>query len=164
MSARPHWPWFAATAGATLVVAMLLSLLHVDLIEDRFGYDVDTVTGYLAALGADGRGDLRVLHAVDMLFAATYCLAMMATLRPVSPWRWLWLAVPIVPAAADVVENVLLEVLSARYPAVSPGLVRVASAATVLKWSGTVLWLACGVVLWIRWLVQRIGAAGSLTR
>ncbi len=164
MSARRHWLWFGFSAGSTLVAALILASLHVDLIEDRFGYDADTVTAYLAALGADGRHDLRVLHAVDLLFAASYCAAMMASLRPVAPWRWLWLAVPLVPAAADVVENLLLEVLSSRYPAVSAGLVHVASGATVLKWSGTALWSGCAVGLWIRFVVQRILVARSFTR
>jgi hypothetical protein len=167
MTKRIVWTTVVMVAAGVLLSVLPTGMLaldpvndeRVDLLDAMFGYDPATVTAVLSDLGAQGRAAYRLFHLCDMAFALSYCLWMMALLRPVTTRRWLWLGLPVVPAAADWVENVLLQVLSSRYPTVDTGLVGVASGFTVLKWSAVLAWALVTLVLWTRRWLRRPGGA-----
>ncbi len=136
------------------------------------GYSYKEAHAFLAAIGEQGRAyylnpELVLDTFYPPFYAVSRVLALWWLTMPgrlhdgATPlrWRWTLVAVPIVMASLDGVENVCIATMLWTWPDLSPGLVQVSSLATRLKFIAAALTeismaaLAVGAVL--RWLRRR---------
>jgi len=114
---------------------------RVIVMDGRFSYDVAVVYDVFTQLGEQGRNIYFVFHIFDNVFALSYALLMMAMLRPFALKKWVWIVFPILPAAFDVIENTLIQIMSFQFPAINHTLASTASVFTSMKWSAFALYL-----------------------
>ena len=107
-----------------------------------FGYTADETYRLLELYGVKGRAHWRRLLLADMIFPAVYAallallgLAWVRWLAAGAPWSILVVAFPVVAAAADYAENILLLRVIAIMPERFPVLVASASIFTRLKFT-----------------------------
>ena len=134
-----------------LVLAVLASLFPLVLfpacgfggfvpLDLHFTYTPEQVYGYLAELGAEGRGSYScMLLFPDMVFPVVYAAAlsvlfMLVLCRHVSPARAYLCLFPFLVVIADWGENLFLAGVLAAYPQSLDGVIRIASLFTSLKW------------------------------
>ena len=136
------------------------------------GYSYQDAKAFLAAIGEAGRAYyLNPQLVLDTFYPPLYALSRSLALwwltapgrlypGPVPVrWRWTAAAVPIFMACLDGVENVCIAKMLWAWPDLSPGLVRVSSLATRLKFIAGMLteisMAALTVAALLRWLVGR---------
>jgi hypothetical protein len=107
-----------------------------------FGYGPAEVYGLLDVYGAAGIAHWRRLLLLDMVFPAVYAAFLALALdqwaiwaEADAAWHVIAVACPILSAAADYVENILLLRVIAALPGKRPGAVRAASACTRTKFA-----------------------------
>lgn len=158
-----RWRTLLALAGVALVavnaVPFPLSVPSLralggglPILDMRLGYDLAAVRELLSALGEGGRASyLAMLWRIDLALPALFSASLASALGAGRLTRWRWVA--LTPAAVDYLENLAITLLIRAYPGVPPGLVRTASALTVLKLS---LYLfAAGLAALGGWLSSR---------
>jgi len=118
--------------------------------DGLFCYSAEYVSYIFERLGPDGRLLYLIFHMFDCLFALSYALLMRTLIKPLAKARWQWLVLPVLPAAFDVIENILIQVMSAQFPAISPMLAQTTSVVTSLKWLGFLVFVAAFVVLLVQ--------------
>jgi hypothetical protein len=122
---------------------------RIIVMDGVFSYDDAFVNDVFTRLGQDGRSTYFVFHIFDCVFALSYCLLMMALLKPITPKnkKWVWLVFPILPALFDCIENTLIQIMSFQFPAINYDFVRLSSFVSSLKWCAIILWLIILVVI-----------------
>jgi hypothetical protein len=166
--------WWAVAAYLVTLAALQVVTAWVNTFDDatkldlRWGYSHDDVVGLLGDYGADGRVAYGIHLAIDTAYPvavglATILLAAVAFGRR----RWLWVA-PLVFMVLDVVENVLVGVMVATYPAVSQALVAIAAPITFVKLASffptMAVLIVSAVVTAVRWPRGRPTAIGRIMR
>ena len=99
--------------------------------DSLFWYSAEYISYIFERLGPDGRLIYLIFHVFDCLFIFSYALLMRTLIKPLAKARWQWLVLPVLPAAFDVIENILIQVMSVQFPAINPVLAQAASAVTV---------------------------------
>lgn len=122
---------------------------RIIVMDGIFSYDIQYMQVTFEALGEDGRAIYSTFHIFDCLFALTYCLLMMALLKPLCKGKskWIGIVFPIIPAVFDCAENVFIEIASSQYPLVSESVANAATFFSSLKWIAVFLWLAVFMIL-----------------
>jgi hypothetical protein len=141
-------------SGALWAVMFFGPLAHLELLAGGVrpfdirptGYSYEEARSFLAAIGDEGRAYYAnpelvfdtfypPLYAVSRGFALWW-LTMPGRLRErATPlgWRWALIAVPVVMASLDCVENICIAAMLWTWPDLSPGLVHVSSLASQVK-------------------------------
>lgn len=132
-------------------LASITSGESINVMDGEWFYKASYVNDTLGSLGISGRAEYTVFHIVDYFFLVSYCLVMMSLTKLVAPKKakWMWVVFPLLPALFDLVENTLIEIASAAYPAVSYGFAQTIAVFTTLKWSLGVVWFLIFTVLLI---------------
>ena len=125
---------------------------RIIVMDGLFSYDSELTFDVFNELGEEGRTTYFVFHIFDCVFALTYCIVMMTMLKPLcSPKiRWLGVALPMLPALFDLSENILIEIISSRFPDINHGLVGATSIISSMKWCAVILWFAAFIFLLIK--------------
>jgi len=110
-------------------------------------YSADYIYSVFEQLGPDGRMVYLIFHIFDYVFAFSYALLMMTLIKPLAKAKWQWLVFPILPAIFDVIENTLIQVMSAQFPNINQALAQTTSVITSLKWLSFLLFIVAFVVL-----------------
>jgi hypothetical protein len=134
-----------------------------------FGYSFDEARAFLSAIGAQGRyfyGHREL--PLDMLYPPLYAvsrglalwwLTMPGRVREAPlprRWRYALIAVPVVMASLDMIENLCIARMLSAWPALSPGLVQISSLATRAKIVAGALTELSMAVLAVLWLKRRM--------
>jgi len=130
----------------------------------RFGYGPRLTYDLIETYGPAGVGRWRRLLLADMIFPACYGLFLAQLIWSCllwaaadTPWRLAAIAFPLVAAAADYAENLLLLRVLRALPARHPGLIRTASGFTRIKFVALFVTLALLVVAGLLGLTGRMG-------
>ena len=132
------------------------------------GYSYEEARSFLAATGEQGRAyylsrQLILDTVYPPFYAASRALALWWLTMPgrlydgaiLQRWRWTLVAIPVVMASFDGVENVCIAKMLWTWPDLSPGLVQVSSLATRLKF-------IAGVIAWAGATHQRPASARAI--
>jgi len=105
-------------------------------------YDADYVYEVFDRLGVEGRNMYFVFHIFDNIFAITYAILFMTLLKPIAVVgkKWLWIVFPILPAAFDIIENTLIQIMSFQFPYINESVAWTASLFTSMKYGALILW------------------------
>jgi hypothetical protein len=122
---------------------------RIIVMDGVFSYDANLVNDVFERLGNGGRRIYTIFHIFDCVFALSYCLLMMALLRPITAKskKWIWIMFPILPAAFDCIENILIQIMSFQFPSINHNFVCSVSVISSLKWFAILLWLIVFVVM-----------------
>ena len=102
------------------------------LLDMQPGYSPGDAYHLFDVLGQTGRADyLRLLWTIDLLLPALFGLFLSSAIRR-GVFR-AWQSVPLLAAACDYAENIMITILLLRYPIHEPALVQLASIFTVTK-------------------------------
>lgn len=133
---------FALAVGAFLVENLLYFPLSVPYMKDlaagaplldmRSGYTPDAAYHLFDVLGQTGRGAyLKLLWTIDLLLPALFSLFLSSAIRR-GAFR-AWQSIPLLAAACDYAENIMITILLLRYPLHEPAFAQLASIFTVTK-------------------------------
>lgn len=130
----------------------------INVMDGLYHYDYLYVNQTLTLLGETGRAQYTVVHIIDYFFLASYCLVMMSLTKLVVPAKvkWLWIALPLLPAMSDVIENTLIEIASAKFPVINESLNKTIAVFTTVKWTLGYVWFAVFIVLLIIYIINII--------
>ncbi|MFM7333110.1 MAG: hypothetical protein ACKO2N_24145 [Tabrizicola sp.] len=119
------------------------------------GYTDQDFLAQMTRAGAEGTRVYRNFMLLDLVFPAIYALFWLGLLsratRTASPTAQRVLILPVVTAAIDYLENLLVALNLAALPTPSAGMVTLASASTQAKFIATGLLLAAAVVTLLLW-------------
>lgn len=131
----------------------------------QFGSDATRAMTTLDALGTEGRRAYDAFQVVDILFPASYAVALAGLIW--TGWdgarhRWVLTvtAVPVVGAVLDYAENLLVRVALSSYPDVPGGLLRMSTTVTTVKLSVSYLSEALAGVAVVLLLVRSVRRRG----
>ncbi len=140
--------------GAMWAVMFFGTLAHLQALAEGaapfdirpLGYSYDEARSFLAAIGEEGRAyylspELVLDSFYPPFYAVSRGLALWWLTMPgrlcegamPSRWRWTLVAIPVVMASLDGVENICIAKMLWTWPDLPPGLVQVSSLATRLK-------------------------------
>jgi hypothetical protein len=132
------------------------------------GHSYEEARSFLAATGEQGRAyylsrQLILDTVYPPFYAVSRALALWWLTMPgrlydgaiLQRWRWTLVAIPVVMASFDGVENVCIAKMLRTWPDLSPGLVQVSSLATRLKF-------IAGVIAWAGATHQRPASARAI--
>ncbi|UCE10593.1 MAG: hypothetical protein JSW61_01310 [Candidatus Thorarchaeota archaeon] len=119
--------------------------------DTRVVYTFEEIAQVFDTLGSDGLRIWSQVHLLDLLFPIAYCLSIVFGITmevrrayPDKPELKGLIALPIMAAAADFLENALIASQIAAYPGLSPSIILAASLITTVKWA--LILLSFGVV------------------
>jgi hypothetical protein len=152
---------FALATGAFLVENLLYFPLSVPYMKDlaagaplldmRPGYTPDAAYHLFDVLGQTGRGAyVKLLWTIDLLLPALFSLFLSSAIRR-GAFR-AWQSIPLLAAACDYAENIMITVLLFRYPLHEPAFAQLASIFTVTK----LVLYASGLFLAVGGFVARV--------
>jgi len=161
-----------AIAASIYLLMMSVTLAHIEAVSGQipfdmrpFGYGPTEAAAILDALGMDGRAYyLRRQIALDTVYPPMLALTMIATIcwlgqrMPNKKLVRLGIALSVVSALFDYVENIGIVAMIWNWPEVSVPLIYSASSATVLKSVSTTL--AVGLIILVGINRTRLSEAG----
>lgn len=128
----------------------------------RFGYGADSTYALLDRYGAPGVRHWQRMLLLDMIFPGVYAafLALVGAAWTRStgasaPWRLIAISSPILLAASDYIENILLLAVLRALPRRLPSAVAAASAFTRIKF--LLFWVTLAAPL-LHWVATRVGS------
>jgi len=130
-----------AVMGIWLTPEMQAISGGLTILDMRIGYTTSDVLELFTALGSEGLALYSILQVIDMLFPLTYASTMTFAMIYLSPdllkekrFTKIVFFFPLIAAAFDYLENVLIATQIAAFPALSELAIVVASTVTWLKW------------------------------
>jgi hypothetical protein len=131
---------------------------NIKVMDGLFHYNYTYVKETLGLLGSSGRAEYTTFHILDYFFLVSYCLVMISITKPIvsKKVKWISIAIPLLPATADIIENTLIEIASSNYPSISDSFCKTISIFTTIKWSLGLLWFVMYCVLIIICLIRYI--------
>ncbi len=113
----------------------------------QFHYDGDKLYRTLDAVGEEGKRLMIRFWVMDLALIASMFAMMAAVANNIATIAWLAVAMlwsNIVRAVADLLEDVLLLIATAGYPAKRRNIpANLAGVVTAIKWVAAVIWVAC---------------------
>ncbi|MHA1812598.1 MAG: hypothetical protein ACTSYX_04085 [Candidatus Thorarchaeota archaeon] len=147
--ARAEGRWLGACLLALIVLSVILmgivapvltSVTGMPVLDVRFGYSPEEANAFFGALGNGGMALYLILVGVDTLYPAVYALSAslalgMLHMRVCRDGRLSDIVLlPLLAAAFDYGENILLLSQALSYPTVIGSVIEIASILTAAKW------------------------------
>ena len=147
--ARAEGRWLGACLLALIVLSVILmgivapaltSITGMPVLDVRFGYSPEEANAFFGALGNGGMALYLILVGVDTLYPAVYALSAslalgMLHMRVCRDGRLSDIVLlPLLAAAFDYGENILLLSQALSYPTVIDSVIEIASILTAAKW------------------------------
>ena len=111
------------------------------ILDTRITYNYSDVVTLFTALGGEGLGLYTIQQLIDMIFPLLYSLTLTLTLillipNSVSKRKWARVVVflPLIGAALDYLENILIATQIAAFPNLSEIIIGIAASVTWVKW------------------------------
>jgi len=122
---------------------------RIIVMDGLFSYDANYVYEVFYKLGVEGRNTYFIFHIFDNIFAITYCILLMTLLKPVTKWnkKWIWIVFSVLPAAFDLIENTLIQIMSFQFPYINQSIAWAASLFTSMKYGALIAWVIAFVTM-----------------
>ncbi len=126
----------------------------VTTMDGRYHYEAREVYETLRTLGESGRAAYLKMHILDYFFLVSYAMLMSSVTLFFVPDDKKWIAVvfPAIPAFFDLLENTMIEIMSANFPKYYEFGSKIVSVFTTVKWTAGILWfvvLLCLIAIFI---------------